>query len=206
MAEFHAIPTVYRGVQYRSRLEARWAAFFTLMGWRFQYEPFDLKGWIPDFALMGGPETVLVEVKPVDTFPEDVGTKVTSSGWEGEILIVGFNIDFDPDTEVLHYYTRRIGWIGHQTDPGEWDWRPALFGAWLCVIPSEIGYETVANMPISEKYTTGFVDSFGAWFNRVGKGGSQYYKEDNWLNQFVMDNWNQAGNLVQWRGRQSITN
>lgn len=27
-------PTLYRGVEYRSRLEARWAAFFTEIGWR----------------------------------------------------------------------------------------------------------------------------------------------------------------------------
>jgi hypothetical protein len=48
-----AIPTRYGGVQFRSRLEARWAAFFDLAGWRWQYEPIDLAGWIPDFR---GPE------------------------------------------------------------------------------------------------------------------------------------------------------
>ena len=28
-----AIPTTYAGVRFRSRLEARWAAFFDLCGW-----------------------------------------------------------------------------------------------------------------------------------------------------------------------------
>lgn len=28
-----AIPTVYRGQQYRSMLEARWACFFDIIGW-----------------------------------------------------------------------------------------------------------------------------------------------------------------------------
>ena len=45
------IPTVYKGVQMRSRLEATWAAFFDLMGWQWSYEPIDLDGWTPNFAL-----------------------------------------------------------------------------------------------------------------------------------------------------------
>jgi hypothetical protein len=61
-----AIPTRYAGVQFRSRLEARWAAFFDLLGWRWDYEPMDMKGWTPDF-LLHLHEPVLVEVKPAIT-------------------------------------------------------------------------------------------------------------------------------------------
>ena len=32
-------PTLYNGRRYRSRLEARWAAFFDLVRWPFEYEP-----------------------------------------------------------------------------------------------------------------------------------------------------------------------
>ncbi len=75
----HAIPTVYRGVQFRSRLEARWAAFFDLLGWKWEYEPIDLPGWIPDFRLDTRPRPVaglgarefLVEIKP-DRNTEDL--------------------------------------------------------------------------------------------------------------------------------------
>jgi len=56
-----AIPTRYGGTQFRSRLEARWAAFFDLLGWSWEYEPIDLEGYIPDFVLC---EHVLAEVKP----------------------------------------------------------------------------------------------------------------------------------------------
>jgi len=67
-----AHPTMYNGVQYRSRLEARWAAFFDLAGWKHEYEPIDLPGWSPDFRVTfecGHSEckpthTLLVEVKP----------------------------------------------------------------------------------------------------------------------------------------------
>jgi hypothetical protein len=66
MKHIAAIPTVYKGVQMRSRLEARWAAFFDLCGWQWEYEPFDLNGWIPDFMLRGAKTNTLVEVKPLD--------------------------------------------------------------------------------------------------------------------------------------------
>lgn len=49
------IPTKYRGVTYRSRVEARWAVFFEAMGWAATYEQegLDLDGvwYLPDFWL-----------------------------------------------------------------------------------------------------------------------------------------------------------
>jgi hypothetical protein len=57
-----AIPTVYRGRRYRSRLEARWAAFFDRLGMEHEYEPYDLGKWSPDFLLTK--RRRLVEVKP----------------------------------------------------------------------------------------------------------------------------------------------
>lgn len=61
-----AHPTTYAGARFRSRLEARWAAFFDLAGWRWEYEPFDGTGWGPDFLLLGARSNVLVEVKPIE--------------------------------------------------------------------------------------------------------------------------------------------
>ena len=39
-----AIETVYRGFQFRSRLEARWAVFFDALGikWGYETEGYDL--------------------------------------------------------------------------------------------------------------------------------------------------------------------
>lgn len=65
-----AIPTEYRGRQYRSRLEAKWAAFFDLLGWEVEYEPYDLGRWSPDFLVRAPVEDakpLLVEVKPITT-------------------------------------------------------------------------------------------------------------------------------------------
>ena len=61
-----AIPTKYRGISYRSRLEARWAVFFDEIGIKYHYEleGFDLGyvWYLPDFFL---PErNAWVEIKP----------------------------------------------------------------------------------------------------------------------------------------------
>lgn len=64
---FRAINTRYKGYNFRSRLEARWAVFFDHLGIRWDYEPegFELGNglrYLPDFWL---PDVGLwVEVKP----------------------------------------------------------------------------------------------------------------------------------------------
>jgi hypothetical protein len=60
-----AKPTKYNGRLYRSRLEARWSAFFDLCKWKHEYEPFDLPGWSPDFLIK---DKTLVEIKPNKSF------------------------------------------------------------------------------------------------------------------------------------------
>lgn len=86
-----AHPTKYNGVHFRSRLEARWAAFFDLAGWEWEYEPIDLKGWSPDFKLTipcshsecQGRHILLVEVKPyfsLDDFSNHPCTDYTFGG------------------------------------------------------------------------------------------------------------------------------
>jgi len=84
-------PTRYRNVLFRSRLEARWAAFFDLLspgGWLWEYEPIDLNGWTPDFYLeipcghsdCDKKHTVYAEVKPYRSVAEFKGHACW--GWE----------------------------------------------------------------------------------------------------------------------------
>ena len=63
-----------RGFEYtmasRSRLEARWAAFFDLAGWSWKYEPIEFARWEPDFAVAGMPQwggEYFAEIKPIQT-------------------------------------------------------------------------------------------------------------------------------------------
>lgn len=67
------IPTLYQGIEFRSRLEAKWAAFFDLLGWRWEYEPIDGDGYIPDFAIynelcrVADLPPIYAEIKPAQT-------------------------------------------------------------------------------------------------------------------------------------------
>lgn len=93
-ASIQAIPTIFRGVRYRSRLEAKWAAFFDRCGWETEYEPFDLRGYIPDFLILG-PRPVLVDVKPALSIEQLVarGDELDPliRTWKRRALIVGIS-------------------------------------------------------------------------------------------------------------------
>lgn len=49
MYQYQAHPTRYKGILFRSRLEATWACFFDMVKTEWQYEPLDFRGWVPDF-------------------------------------------------------------------------------------------------------------------------------------------------------------
>lgn len=122
-----AIPTEFEGVILRSRLEPRWAAAFTELGWHWNYEPFDLDGWIPDFHLES---RVLVEVKPF-TFRDQWGptcekivNAMESSQYSGEVLLLGTDI-FPP---VDGYNNPQLGWILTQ-QCGDWEVENAMLYA-----------------------------------------------------------------------------
>jgi hypothetical protein len=58
------LPSIYRGVRFRSRTEARWAIYFDLIGLKWRYEPegYELPSgnYCPDFECVN----FFVEVKP----------------------------------------------------------------------------------------------------------------------------------------------
>jgi hypothetical protein len=91
-----AISTIYNGVRFRSRLEARWAAFFDNCSFNWSYEPIDFHGWAPDFKISTKAGPAWVEVKPIDFDchnPEDIARKApelekvraTASRWRSLI-------------------------------------------------------------------------------------------------------------------------
>lgn len=183
------IATIYRGTRYRSRLEARWAAFFDLIGWEAHYEPFDLNGWIHDFVLHGAHQRTLVEVKPVagmndELFKETV-CKIRSSAWTDEVLIVSY---FLPTEGLSDWDCLCVGWLCDREvevylegfdAPGErmfWDWELAPF------------QESTTAVSGFCHYTGGFHDRISG-HHRSGFGGDDAKIEELWA---------QAGNVVQW--------
>ena len=83
------IRTLYKGVTFRSQLEARWAAWFDQNGTKWEYEPVQMGNWLPDFRIETQNEKTCVEVKPVDEFPADVAEKIDRSNWRGRAMILG---------------------------------------------------------------------------------------------------------------------
>lgn len=68
-----SIPTVYNGTTFRSRLEARWAYYFDLLGlkWYYEYEGFVLNDgtkYVPDFYIPG---FGYIEIKPDNGVTEE---------------------------------------------------------------------------------------------------------------------------------------
>ncbi len=55
MRTIAAIPTTYKGIQFRSRLEARWAICFDVLGieWHYEFEGYQMEDcwYVPDFWL-----------------------------------------------------------------------------------------------------------------------------------------------------------
>lgn len=63
----------YQGLEFKTRLEAQWAAFFDLAGWKWWANPAPVDEWRPDFKVSfkcahsecDGQHTLLVAVLPV---------------------------------------------------------------------------------------------------------------------------------------------
>lgn len=167
-----AIPTKYAGVQFRSRLEARWAAFFDLLGFGWEYEPLDLDGYIPDFVLC---RHVLVEVKPV----------MWTRSVEDLAVVEAARI------KIEHANAGRFHWIallGATLPAGEgalgdvafadptdatlpWAWRPLTAGWW----PSNSEFSLLGQPLLRSHLHTAAPPPDGLWA--------------------------EAGNRVQWRAR-----
>lgn len=121
------IPTTYNGSRFRSRLEAKWAAFFDLAGWRWTYEPFDATGYIPDF-LIHGPASLLIEVGPCEflsEFSEKAAKPLAAFGRERTTLILGLDpLILD---ETNHDTMPRAGYL---TNDGEDGWEQTAPADW----------------------------------------------------------------------------
>lgn len=63
----------YKGLEFKTSLEAQWAAFFDLAGWSWWVNPRAIENWRPDFKVTlpcghsqcGGSHTLLVSVLPI---------------------------------------------------------------------------------------------------------------------------------------------
>lgn len=176
-----SIPTKYEGVQFRSRLEARWAAFFDLLGWKWEYEPIDLAGYIPDFVITKSLHYVdrrIVEVKPIVGLDQDVRKakrKIEKSGWRGAAMIVGASMfPYPDDIDVVEGGSIRIGHHGYIRDDGSSWWDVLTLGG------------TDSDALVDSHFTHEDHSSCGDRYRA--------------FESKAIAAWREAGNLVQWRG------
>lgn len=193
----NGIPTSFLGCKFRSRLEAKWAAFFYLAGWEWEYEPFDLDGYIPDFVLHGRCEwnnsrsyqvnnkivPILVEIKPVLGIHDRLfrlSARKIEKAWEGDAVILSYFLPLDCGIPTLGWI--REGWQlrRHRHQRPKDYWSKAVF---------QESYKSPAIF--------GFCHNEFSYHDRISGfnpgrcGGTQAN---------VMEFWREAGNIVQWQG------
>ena len=194
-----AFPTIYDGRLYRSRLEAKWAAFFDLCGWEAEYEPFDLGDWSPDFLIRGAGTEILVEVKPITNI--DVPTiwkmhkAAEANGFKGDLLLLGTGVT-----------DRAIGWLCSGMLPErpnmgtERKGFPTDIQMMPRFVPADSLNRETPDIGILFYYnqTRGGVPSeIGLMHGTKGKQ-DRFHLEKKYS---LKTRWNEAANKVQWRPR-----
>lgn len=172
--QIKSLETRFRGRIFRSRLEAKWAAFFDLMGWGYEYEPFAFAGWLPDFLLFGKHD-VLVEVKPTRNPAASVLKKIESASAEDErdILLLGPSISlfFKGNDRVI---------LGQLLERGK-GWGHACLGR------------------SGEGQPMGFCHSAGSPVDRITGIAEAPLSPTSTADMDEIDRlWAEAGNLVRW--------
>jgi hypothetical protein len=172
-----AIPTMLDGVRTRSLLEAKWARFFTLLGRHWEYEPFDLKRWIPDFLIhCETGKYLLIDVKPVfercAAIEQEIARAIGPANYIGWITICA---------PVARGGDHSVGWV-----------LSAGYG-WV---------SAVIIAPTKHKNDYGFAEGWEGWFEDKITG---IYEGDHFYSPLSFDAvraiWNRACNDVQWRPR-----
>lgn len=200
----YGIPTTYRETRFRSRLEARWAAFFDLVGWSWVYEPFDLAGYVPDF-LIQGPRPLLVEVGPCATALDyerkaEKGMRaLLEAGSILDYLVVGIS----PITEIDSPYMQPL-LVAGLLDEGYWravpvnDTGVVETGEFGPIVPADCGWGIWGRC--LDCHELAIVHESGSYDSRpCGFTGHSGGWPDEASGRRLADLWATAGNAVQWK-------
>ena len=177
-----AIPTMFRGILYRSRLEARWAAFFYRLKWQVEYEPIDFGPWSPDFLVTTqGNQRIFVEIKPISQHSASIAakmTKVIPVRQDGYRAIYFMLCGLAPKLDEQNY-TFSLGTFCKNDDMSPGAWQDASL-VWI-VSNCWPEIEPVAASVIACKEFA------------INNEGSRY-------SEYARLQWSQACNDVQWKG------
>lgn len=193
-------PTRYNGVNFRSRLEAKWAAFFDILKINWGYEPVDFQHWSPDFVLKGRTGSIYAEVKPIE--------------WEGimtrhMLSQVKYRTDLDKVRKtnipaiVLGVGPAQLIGYGEQLSDERYrrmvSYDAAILGVFVC--PKQDDVPLIIKDSLGENFDFYELDKNetsskgGPFLNTLDFRKSDYTSFD-----FVKDAWIQAANATQWNG------
>jgi hypothetical protein len=183
-----AIPTVFNGIEYRSRLEARWAAFMHNIGWEHTYEPFDGDGYIPDF-IVHGQSPLVIEVKPA----------ITQADYEREVPKVDRGLgDYQHDVMIVGANPFVTGGFGNSS---------YVAAGWLGEVQFWPGEQPVRSWEAADWFKCGECDRISVYHTIMCFYGRPcgHYDGDHHLGtppiKIMRSMWADACNEVKWRGR-----
>lgn len=186
-------PTVYAEIRFRSRLEARWAAMFDLLGWTWEYEPETPGAYIPDFLIHGvGARQVFVEVKPLAVYLNDrraIIDKARHAIGDGELLVVtdGLLANCNECELGLGFLVDQLG----RADP--------VTG----INPLDVDDHAILFRPGARKYGLEYdlAGDFGSWEGRLtgAYDGNALFNSTTLSSAEVAQFWSRAGNAIQWK-------
>ena len=129
-----ALPTNYNGIDFRSRLEARWAVWLDAMKVKWTYEPEGFTdgtlSYLPDFYLHKGDS--YIEIKPIDPTDDEI-----AKGW----LVVKatkrnlyFCVGMPPDADDNQREIMGLHWARDDGPQMPQDWVTSTSSRWaLCI-------------------------------------------------------------------------
>lgn len=129
MSNFKARPTIYKGIEMRSRLEAGYAQWLDEVGFEWTYEPkafaSDDGQYLPDFAIenvrcswLDGPRRVYVEVKP-DAFFGQFADADEATDFYNRLAII---LESEPEAVVIVDQPANLAfsWRSMDFEDAEW--------------------------------------------------------------------------------------
>ena len=96
-----------KGVIFRSVLHAQWSFVFTELNWNWEYEPYDMNEYIPDFivSFKNGNELLIKVKKTLNVWNkqkecDDDIKQIQNSGWKHKFIIVVGSVGFSDSDGV----------------------------------------------------------------------------------------------------------
>jgi hypothetical protein len=188
-----AIPTLYNGVRYRSRTEARWAVFFTHLKLSFEWEPegYDLGAvrYLPDFLVHSW--GIYVEVKGINPTPLEMqkARLLCQASGKGVWIVVGqpaqqHGYFFAPQTNLsrpaISYINRcrRCAslvlnhWNPNEDLPEEWGTHPLGLCGNALVCSDRMGVPEITDHILKSAVDAARNERFGVYDDMGSKGAA----------------------------------